>query len=84
MKKILYKIFYPKIYKRCLRLKIKQKNRVERLKDVVEELGKVESASIRELCRMLWIKPDENARDFLYNICMSKIDIDKEAKRLPL
>lgn len=88
MKKLLFKIFKSSVYKRAVRIKAKQVARVERVKEVVKELRKWDdiplSWQFTSLCSKLKIKPNEAAKNFLFGLCFGGVDIEKEAKKLPL
>jgi len=88
MKKVVYKIFKPTIYKRALQLKAKQQARLKRLNKVVKDLRKWDDIPISwqftGLCDTLKIKPNEAAKNFIYGLLMGSIDIEKEARKLPL
>lgn len=88
MKKILYKVFKPKVFKRFLQLEAKKEARIERLKKVIKELKEWDDIPINwqfiGLCEILKIKPNEAAKKFIFGLTIGIIDIQKEAKKLPL
>lgn len=88
MKKGFYKLFKPAVYSRASTLKLKQVNRVNRLKSVIKELNEWSdipiSWQLNGLCKILKIVPNKPARDFLYDLTFRDVDIENEARKLPL
>lgn len=88
MKKVIYKIFKFPIYKRACELKRKQQERVERLRKVMSDLNRWDDIPISwtftSFCDTLKIKPNQVSKDFIYGLNMGRIDVEKEARKLPL
>jgi transcriptional regulator of NAD metabolism len=88
MKKTMYRIFKPTIYKRFIVLKHKQQARMERLKKVVKELKNWDdipiSMQVIGLCKTLKIKPNDAAENFIYELCFENADLEEAARKLPL
>lgn len=88
MKTIIYKIFKANTFKRALRIKRKQQERLERLKEVIDDLRNWNdipmSWHIPCACRILKIKHDKAAERFIYRLILKDINIEKEARKLPL
>jgi hypothetical protein len=88
MKKVLYRLFRPRIYKRAAELKRKQAARLKRLISVYDELYKWYDIPIswhlQRSAETLKIQPNENARKFLLGLMIGKPDLQEKAKLLPL
>ena len=88
MKRFIYKYFKPVIFQRAYALKLKQEDRMKRLEEGMDNLRKWYdipiSWQLQGLCDTLRIKQDTAAKNFIYGLCMGKIDVQQEAKKLPL
>lgn len=88
MKRFIYKYFKSDVFHRAYALRLKQEDRIKRLQEVMDNLRKWYdipiSWQLQGLCDTLRIKPDATAKNFIYGLCMGKIDVQQEAKKLPL
>lgn len=88
MKKAIYRLFKPTVYKRALQLRAKQEARLERLNRVVRRLNQWNdipiSWQLNDLCEILRIEPNEKAEHFIYGLNFGRIDVKEEARKLPL
>ena len=88
MKKVAYKFFRRAIYKRALRLSVKQLSRLQRLNKAINYLREHENRLLIHLfpalCSLLKIELNEAAKDFIYGLTFGTVDIEKEARKLPL
>lgn len=85
---MIYRLFKKAVYNRTLQIATKQRERLGRLQEVVEELRKWNdipfSWQFEGLCNILKIKPNEAARNFLYDVILGQQPLDILVKRLPL
>lgn len=88
MKKLFKTLFYSKSHERLCVIRKKQHARLDRLKDVVKELQEFDDIPISwqftSLCTTLKIRPDAAAKNFIYELLLSDLDLEKQAKKLPL
>ena len=89
MKRILFRIFKPKVFKRALYLRIKQRNRIERVKAALRIIWNCENVLLSQaffynICDTLRITHDKSAENFIWEIVTCKDSIENIAKNLPL
>ena len=88
MKKLYYRIFKSKVYFRLTSIKKKQAKRMENLLEVKRQLNKWYDIPItwqlEGLCKILEIRANKPAYDFLIDLSMPNVDLEKEAKKIPL
>lgn len=88
MKKLFYRIFKSKVYFRFTSIKKKQAKRMENLLEVKRQLNKWYdipiSWQLEGLCKTLEIRANKPAYDFIIDLSMPNVDLEKEAKKIPL
>ena len=88
MKKIIYKIFKPKIYNRFIVIKSKQISRLERLNKVINDLRTFNDIPLSVhfpcICADLKIQENEAAKSFVFELAIGSFNIEEQAKKLPL
>ena len=88
MKKAIYRFTHPAVFDRAFKLKRKQIDRARRLRQAMDYMNQWPDIPISwqypGLCKILKIKPTQAEKDFLLGLNFGKIDIEKEARKLPL
>ncbi len=88
MKNAVYRIFKPAVFQRAVQLKAKQEARLQRLQEVMDYLNEWSEAPLTTLftpcCEKLNISPTNAAKGFITGLCFGSVDINKEARKLPL
>lgn len=88
MKKLYYRFFKSKVYTRFTSIKKKQAKRMENLLEVKRRLNKWHDIPItwqlEHLCKILEIRVNKPAYDFIIDLSMPNVDLEKEAKKIPL
>ena len=86
--KIFKILFESESYKRTIRIKKKQQDRLNRLKEVYSELNKWDDIplgwQLPSICETLNIKNNDGARSFVTGLLFGRVDLEKEARKLPL